>query len=369
MKAKSIFAACAMFALAACADVNNPLTSRDTGETTPLLSPNLRTVSQSFAAAMRDLQVREGVRDAMRASPVSEHKLVLQDYLRTQNGNLLLQAASASARMTPEAMLKLVDELPAMDFYVPVREHRLTWRATENVMVAASARSDASVVTGFLPDGRSVTVDSRKAIPGGRALIMIHPEEPKYKRIHPQADRPGPVIQDAEDGEKGGQITTVNSNGDTTRVSFADLASGGALPKSSESLFQTTATASSSTLATYLASFYAYFGDGVGSCEIRWTTEIYDPYTGAVRTRAYVEQGSIPCPYIVWDVAYSADGPLPLIYDEPVYPENVRVHVTELDSFSNDYFGYANWFEGNKGSEQYFKKDGGSNNGWMYVGW
>lgn len=84
---------CAVLAAAACAD-GAPTSA---GTRTPEDATQL--VARSLAGALADDAARLAVRDAMRASDVDGHRIVLQHYLASAQGAGLLAAASSAAGM------------------------------------------------------------------------------------------------------------------------------------------------------------------------------------------------------------------------------------------------------------------------------
>lgn len=182
------------------------------------LSPD-QVIARGLALALGDRAVREAVRDAMRASPLTEHKLVLQDFVGTDPGALVVRAVAARLGVGVDSVGAIIAALPALDFYVPGRDQRRSWRATPDVLVAAVLGPDRSVVTGH--DVRGVAREVRS---GARSpVIMLHPAEPKARRVGPQPLRPGDVIQEEGDGEISGRITWYREGGDSVVAEYADL--------------------------------------------------------------------------------------------------------------------------------------------------
>ncbi|MGH7720181.1 MAG: hypothetical protein ACREON_15235 [Gemmatimonadaceae bacterium] len=181
-------------------------------------------VGRAIALSLRDRQVRIAVRDAMRASPFTEHKLVLQDFVETPAGVGILDAAARASGLTTEALRGLIAGLPALDFYVSGRANRRSWRGGANVEVAVILDVRTSTFSIFQPDGRrSAPTAAEVNAPGrGKVLLVLHPAEPKGIRIGAQRDVPGEVIQDADDGEWGGQIIRYLPDG---RIVVKELAS------------------------------------------------------------------------------------------------------------------------------------------------
>jgi hypothetical protein len=162
-------------------------------------------LARAFAGAMNDADVRAQVRNAMRASPYNEHKLVLQEFAGTRAGRRLIESAAQASGTTARELDGLIAQLPAMDFYAPFQAHRLAWRGGAEVVVGAAMDVDATVFTAYTPDGRTVSYRTLSGTPQA-AWLFIHPAEPKSRRQSPQAATAGAVIQDPNDGTISYQI-------------------------------------------------------------------------------------------------------------------------------------------------------------------
>ena len=128
-------------------------------------------VAQSVALAMRDPSIRRQVHRAMRGSRFNEHKLVLQDWVKTPEGENLFSAATKSS----------IANLPALDFYLPFKTHRQTWKPTADVYVAVTFDPDAPAITAFGTNGQTLTLRQADGVPTV-PLIILHPAEPKATR-------------------------------------------------------------------------------------------------------------------------------------------------------------------------------------------
>jgi hypothetical protein len=172
--------------------------------------------------------VREAVRDAMRASPWTEHKLSLHEFVTTPPGGLLLRAAATAAGIQTEALNASVAELPELDFYVPARHHRLMWRGTEDYLVAVGLNGQAPTF-GYDATGRPSPIDLSQPEPPTQAVFMLQTAEVKTRRVHPQYSISGLTIQDPDDGELGGLLVWTDASGLSKTIELADLADPGPL--------------------------------------------------------------------------------------------------------------------------------------------
>lgn len=138
-------------------------------------------LARGIALALGDPEVRLLVREAMQASPWNEHKLVLQQFVRTKPGRKLVEAASAALDLTPQALSLKVASLPNLDFYMAYREHRTTWQTSPEVLVGATFDSRAPALQAFDVYGGSQVLLLEDGIPD-TPLIVLHPAEPKFRR-------------------------------------------------------------------------------------------------------------------------------------------------------------------------------------------
>jgi hypothetical protein len=183
--------------LGACVDaptatVQAPLTaSHSLSVPTPA---DAQSIAQGLALAMRDPSIRRQVHSAMRESRFNEHKLVLQDVANTAAGDRILGAASAALGQNLGSIKNTIANLPALDFYLPFRSHRQTWKPTADVYVAVTFDPDAPTITAYGTNGKTLSLrlaDGTPAVP----LIILHPAEPKVIRGAPLAQSDPDLIE------------------------------------------------------------------------------------------------------------------------------------------------------------------------------
>ncbi|HLM68893.1 MAG TPA: hypothetical protein VK358_15245, partial [Longimicrobium sp.] len=185
---------------------------------------DLQVVARSIALALQDDAVRLAVRDALRDSPWVEHKITLQEYLAGPGGEALLATAAARGGVSVNALSARILRLPEMDFYVPSREQRLSWRGTPDVTVAASLDQDATMLDGFTSAGHAVK-DATRHNTG--AVLVLAPAELRTERLLPQPRGVGQSIQAEGDGEEGETLYTwTAADGTRTTARYSELLSG-----------------------------------------------------------------------------------------------------------------------------------------------
>ena len=201
------FLIAAALALTACDETSRPVAPTDEPEP-PIVAQADQGISQlarAAAAALGAPAVRHSILAAMRASTAVEHRLLLADYLRSPEGAGLLTGSAAALDIDEDELLARVEEVSGdieLAIAVPLREHRISWRGTARIGVAGAWDSDKLDLIVHEPDGdrrRATTVNTLAAYD---ALFLIRPQENWGTRIDRQADVPGPVIQDAGDGDQ-----------------------------------------------------------------------------------------------------------------------------------------------------------------------
>lgn len=196
---------------------------------------------------MADERVRSSVLEAMQASEVHEHKLILQRFLGRSAGRIVSAKATEEADAAEVEFGRLLAALPTeMDFYMPERDDRREWTGTPDVSVAAIMDPDqAEQATAFTPDGRAVTITSPEEAPG--AFFLIHPAEPHV---------PG--------GPRAGESTV---------EALADAASAESRIRMNQNDLPTSTGGSGGTPGTWISAVSINFGDGGwGNAEIYFET-------------------------------------------------------------------------------------------------
>lgn len=170
---------------------------------------------------MSEGTIRFLVRDAMRASLLTEHKLVLQEFVATPAGRTLVNAGAMAIGVTGDSLGRVIASLPPMDFYVPGAAHRKSWRGDGQVLVAAALARDISQLTATRSDRARQLIRQQDRV-GGTPLFLLQPAERKSRRIGPQLSRPGLTIQDPGDGEISGTLVEYRRDGTTRVTELAD---------------------------------------------------------------------------------------------------------------------------------------------------
>lgn len=140
----------------------------------------------------------------------------------------MLREAAAAAGLAPEVLSASVAQLPDLDFYIPARQHRLTWNASKDYIIVVSLNGEMSKF-GYNAAGHATPVDLSQLEPPPQTVFMLQTAELKTRRIHPQHRFSGSTIQDLDDGELGGVLLLTDSSGLTRSIELADLPDHGGL--------------------------------------------------------------------------------------------------------------------------------------------
>lgn len=178
----------ALLALAGCADAERP-----DSPLAPSVSPSLsvsegqsaeRTalneLTRAVALALQDPGLRQRIKNDMRASRHTvEHKLEFRSYLRGESGGILLVKMAKETGKSREDLLALVNAVRPLEFYMPVPEHRESWRGDANLLVA-SLLKDHTVPTAYTLQGDPVMLHAEVA-PATPTLAIV-PVETNFSR-------------------------------------------------------------------------------------------------------------------------------------------------------------------------------------------
>ncbi len=155
-------------------------------------------LAPGIAKALLDPALREALLVAWRGSEVTEHKLEFPTFGHTAVGSTVVHRAAAHLGWDSAATLDRVLRSVPVDFYVPGREHRQSWRATHDLLVATNFRDTPGLA--FDVHGNTHDINPRSAAIPGRPIAMLQPAELKLTRgrVH---QRSGGTIEDPAEPE------------------------------------------------------------------------------------------------------------------------------------------------------------------------
>ena len=126
---------------------------------------------------------------------------MLANFLRSEQGAELLRGSADALGVSGAAFIARVEALGEIEIVVPIREHRLAWTGTPRIGVGGSWDADVIDFVVHEPSGLGRRARSLDGLMGYDALFLIRPKETIGTRMARQADVPGSVIQDPDDGE------------------------------------------------------------------------------------------------------------------------------------------------------------------------
>ena len=148
----------------------------------PSVARRVAAFTRRFAAAMASDAARAAVHEALRTSPLTEHKVLLSDFLASEEGGVVVRAMAAAGSIPEAEVRALANSLPAIDLYAPAREHRLSWHANEAVAVIPLV-DEVSRLFAYTSSGEVVAID-RHSRPSTMSLpmLMLGPHETSFAR-------------------------------------------------------------------------------------------------------------------------------------------------------------------------------------------
>lgn len=295
-------------------------------------------LAKGFALALQDPDVRLHFRDHLRDSPLTQHKLDLREYLESEDGERLLSASATALGESPRGLMEKVSALPSMDFYVPIREQRVSWSGDGVFAVAASMTSDAITASGFFPTGQEFTYTHDADNIPPFTLFFIHPAEARGERLVSPAEQDLETIQGAL--YEPHYVTRTVTDGEGNVISDEKML----VPATQREVSPWSLLATGKN--TYFTSFWAWYGDGAGDCEQIYIAKYFEGSTKVKQVT--VLDNDYPCPG--GDEGKYEDGFL-LIDRYPLNTgERVYVDVDEDDTFNNDDYGQGFWDPGENGA-------------------
>ncbi|HVE77660.1 MAG TPA: hypothetical protein VNA89_02305 [Gemmatimonadaceae bacterium] len=132
-------------------------------------------LGRALALALADPSLRGTVKQAMRGASNREHKLEVRRFLGSPAGARV--ASAVAERLGPQTgprLTQLLEALPSLEVYLPVRSHREAWRGGADLIVAVGLHEDEAP-RGFRLDGSRTKLDAEVA-PLQPTLIVTQAE-------------------------------------------------------------------------------------------------------------------------------------------------------------------------------------------------
>jgi hypothetical protein len=141
--------------------------------------------ARRVALAMADPALRQRVKNDMRDSPIREFKLDFSAYLRGPSGSRILTRLAQRENATEAAVLQELAIMPPLEFYMPVAEHRTSWRGGEDLIVATQVE-DTDTPIAWDTRGQRVVL-SLSGPPDTPVLVLIPVETDFTEPLAPKA--------------------------------------------------------------------------------------------------------------------------------------------------------------------------------------
>jgi hypothetical protein len=178
-------------ALAGCADpgsrVVGPTASSDkqVWPTPPSSSDEraaLTRIARLVAVAMDNEPARQRLKRDMKAAPFREHKLQFGKYLRSKDGEKLLQRMVALSGGSETDLLATLATIRPLELYMPFPKHREAWTGGGDLLVV-SQLNESDPIVAVDQKGREVALD-RNVAPAQPTLSIV-PVETRFD--HPMS--------------------------------------------------------------------------------------------------------------------------------------------------------------------------------------
>lgn len=161
------------------------------------LLETIQTTGRALAVVInQDPDARRAIRDILRDSPWSAHRVTLEELIKAEGGEIIANSIARVLGESTRVFQRRVESLPPLDFLMPNSVHRKSWSGTPGVALVASLGPDSEhhAIYGF--EGDPVTLED---FDRQQVYVLLQPAEPRLKRVNPQAAGQGDVIQHEAD--------------------------------------------------------------------------------------------------------------------------------------------------------------------------
>jgi hypothetical protein len=327
----------------------------DAGLTSDAVTADL--VSKAIAAGLRDPSQRHALREAFRASPLTEHKVVLQDFIQTPTGQSLLRSASEASGIAIQNLSAAIASLPPIDFYVSSRKHRREWDGNSAVVVGAAMGAWRAEVNGYSQAGNPWLV-TQQNWERGPVVILMHPAEAKSTRVGPQPSQPGDAIESP--GERTLSATLASGGGVLGTSASASLNVDGLSPRRLDECGDNCGGSMTPTDTTFLEFLVIIGVCDNGNCsegnEFEWHT-----YFSTNSGSTWTDRTDLRIEGVPSNIEQTIH--LPAIFKKPrSSTQMIQSDVVETDFWSgDDHFGSPQWHYSESG---FLKSEGSTRCGW-----
>lgn len=189
------------------------------------LGQHREAVGRALALALADSGLRGLVHDAMRASPLVDHRLPFETWLATPEGAQVAGAMARQSGLGVDSIMRLVHGLAPLDLYFPSRRDRATWTAGAIPLLIVEPGTIPTFIRGFDVHGTPF-VRPRGPEPFPGPALMLQASEGRDRRAGPRLAG-GAMIQDPREEGVGGTLTIQRPGHPAWRAQLADLGPAG----------------------------------------------------------------------------------------------------------------------------------------------
>ncbi|QJR35539.1 hypothetical protein [Gemmatimonas groenlandica] len=235
-------------------------------------------IGEAFAQTMQEPAFAMAVRDRLRASRFTQHKVQLGGLLSSKEMAPFAERFFQNLSTHGVRSDVVLERARVLALWMPNRTQRLSWNGRGRVVVVAKTSKGAKPTVAFGSDGRSSLVEEL-LLPAAREnsgapLFVIAPFDALIPRNGEVRISTRETVQDPQEVEAGGLLVTRLQNGDSVMTPI-DVTSRNGAPASTSFARARLSTPPS---GTSLKSLYVINGEDFGSfsnpLELRWVSSL-----------------------------------------------------------------------------------------------
>lgn len=184
-------------------------------------------LARATAAALRLPEHATFLRDQLRASPYTRHRVSLQDLLRSSSAAGFTGEIARQMKVTPEALLVELRSAPALNIWMPSKAQRTSWKGTPDAVVTATFGENSTGKRAFASAGEGLMSEALRNNPrylseNASPVFMIAPS-PGLNLRPATTPEVGLVVQNPGELDYGGRKVEFDRTGDSTVTQLAPM--------------------------------------------------------------------------------------------------------------------------------------------------
>lgn len=185
----------------------------------------LTELTRAVALALQDQGLRQRIKNDLRDSRHTvEHKLHFSNYLKGQSGGILLTKMAKESGKSRDEIHALLARVRPLEFYMPVREQRESWRGGDALWVGSYLEDDGSERPAVYDvRGNLVPLWAPDALPSTPTLALVPVETNFAKELDPARF----VNKNDQDGETIGTYSLDDGSSCDGETAIVECDSGG----------------------------------------------------------------------------------------------------------------------------------------------